>query len=54
MATLAPRRQAWTMPAPAAGSVRLLTALAIGGLVALSVLLRTRDFGAGFLSLIHI
>jgi mannosyltransferase len=48
MATLAPRRQAWTMPAPAAGSARALGALAFGGLVALSVLLRTRDIEAGF------
>jgi len=47
MATVAPRREAWTLPVPA-GSVRLLGTLALGGLVALSVLLRTQDFGVGF------
>ena len=48
MATLAPRRPAWTMPAAVAGNARLLTPLAIGGLVLLSIVLRTRDFGVGF------
>jgi mannosyltransferase len=48
MATLAPRRRAWTLPASVAGNARLLGALAMGALVALSVLLRTRDFGVGF------
>jgi len=48
MATLAPRRQAWTLPAPGAASARLLGTLAFGGLIALSVLLRTRDLDAGF------
>jgi len=47
MATIAPRRQAWTLPARA-GSARVIGALALGGMVALSVLLRTRDFEAGF------
>jgi mannosyltransferase len=48
MATYAPRRPAWSLPAPAAGNVRVLAPLALGGLVALSVLLRTRDFSVGF------
>jgi len=48
MATIAPRRPAWTMPAAVAGNARLLAPLAIGGLVLLSIVLRTRDFGVGF------
>ena len=48
MATLAPRRPAWTLPAPAAANVRLLGALAFGGILALSVVLRTQDLNAGF------
>ena len=48
MATLAPSRRAWTLPAPAAGSARAFGMLAFGGLLALSVLLRTRDFDSGF------
>jgi hypothetical protein len=48
MATLAPRRPAWSLPGTVAGSTRLLAPLAVGGLVLLSVLLRTRDFGVGF------
>jgi mannosyltransferase len=48
MATYAPRRPAWTLPARVAGNVRVLAPLALGGLVALSVLLRTRDFDVGF------
>jgi mannosyltransferase len=48
MATIAPRRPAWSLPARAAGSARLLVPLALGGLAASSVLLRTQDFGAGF------
>jgi hypothetical protein len=48
MATIATRRPAWSLPATAAGSARLLVPLAVGGLVLLSVLLRTRDFGVGF------
>jgi len=48
MATIAPRRPAWTLPAHAAGSARLLVPLALGGMAALSVLLRTRDFSVGF------
>ena len=48
MATIAPRRPAWSLPATVAGSARLLAPLAVGGLVLLSVLLRTRDFGVGF------
>jgi len=48
MATIAPRRPAWSLPGTVAGSARLLAPLAVGGLVLLSVLLRTRDFGVGF------
>jgi hypothetical protein len=48
MATLAPRRPVWTMPAALAGKARLLAPLAIAGLVLLSIVLRTRDFGVGF------
>ena len=48
MATIAPRRPAWSLPATVAGSARLLAPLAVGGLVLLSILLRTRDFGVGF------
>ena len=48
MATIAPRRPAWSLPAHAAGSARLLVPLGLGGLAALSVLLRTRDFNVGF------
>ena len=48
MATIAPRRSAWSLPTSVAGSARLLVPLALGGLVLLSVLLRTRDFGVGF------
>jgi mannosyltransferase len=47
MATIAPRRQAWSLPARV-GSARLIVPLGLGGLAALSVLLRTRDFGVGF------
>jgi mannosyltransferase len=48
MATIAPRRPAWSTPAAVAGNARLLAPLAIGGLVLLSIVLRTRDFGVGF------
>ena len=48
MATIAPRRPAWSLPANAAGSARLLVPLAIGVLAAVSVVLRTRAFDAGF------
>ena len=48
MATIAPRRPAWRLPGTVAGSARLRAPLAVGGLVLLSVLLRTRDFGVGF------
>ena len=48
MATIAPRRPAWSLPGTVAGSARLLAPLAVGGLVLLSVLLRTRDFDVGF------
>jgi len=48
MATIASRRPAWSRPATAAGNARLLVPLAVGGLVLLSVLLRTRDFDVGF------
>src|SRR5215210_7164648 len=48
MATIAPRRPAWSTPAAVAGHARLLAPLAIGGLVLLSIVLRTRDFGVGF------
>lgn len=48
MATIAPRRPAWTLSGTVAGSARLRAALAVGGLVLLSVLLRTREFGVGF------
>ena len=48
MATLAPRRPAWSMPTAVAGNARLLAPLAIGGLVLLTVVLRTRQFGVGF------
>ena len=47
MATIAPRRQAWSLPAHA-GSARLIVPLGLGGLAALSVLLRVQDFGVGF------
>ena len=48
MATIAPRRPGWSTPATFAGNPRLLAPLAIGGLVLLSIVLRTRDFGVGF------
>ena len=48
MATIAPRRPAWRLPGTVAGSARLRASLAVGGLVLLSVLLRTRNFGVGF------
>jgi hypothetical protein len=48
MATIAPRRPAWSVPATAAGSARLLVPLALGGLVLVSIVLRTRDFDVGF------
>src|SRR5829696_9077416 len=48
MATIASRRPAWSTPAAVAGNARLLAPLAIGGLVLLSIVLRTRDFGVGF------
>jgi mannosyltransferase len=48
MATIAPRRPAWSLPANAAGHARVLVPLALGGLVALTVLLRTRDFDVGY------
>src|SRR5687768_18386515 len=48
MATIASRRPAWSTPATVAGSARLLEPLAVGGLVLLSILLRTRDFDVGF------
>jgi mannosyltransferase len=48
MATIAPRRPAWSLPANAAGSARLLVPLGLGALAALTVLLRTRDFNVGF------
>ncbi len=47
MATIAPRRPAG-LPASVAGSARWFAPLAVGGLVLLSVLLRTRDFDVGF------
>ena len=47
MATIAQRRPAWSLPASVA-SGRLLAPLAIAGLMALTVLLRTQDFGVGF------
>ena len=47
MATIAQRRPAWSLPASVA-SARLFAPLAIAGLMALSVLLRTQDFGVGF------
>ena len=48
MATIAPRRPGWSLPATFAGNPRLLAPIAIGGLVLLSIVLRTRDFGVGF------
>src|SRR5215208_6933990 len=48
MATIATRRPAPSLPARVAGSARLLAPLAVGGLMLLSVILRTRDFGVGF------
>src|SRR4051794_16199095 len=48
MATIAPRRPAWSVPARVAGRPRLLAALGLGGLAALCLLLRTQDFGVGF------
>src|SRR5215218_4330818 len=47
MATIASRRPAWSLPA-VAGSARLFAPLAVGGLVLLSIVLRTRDFDVGF------
>jgi mannosyltransferase len=47
MATIASRRPAWSLPA-VAGSARLLAPVAVGGLVLLSIVLRTRDFDVGF------
>src|SRR5215212_3390685 len=47
MATIASRRPAWSLPA-VAGSARLLAPVAVGGLVLLSIFLRTRDFDVGF------
>jgi hypothetical protein len=48
MATIALRRPAWSLPATVAGSARLLAPLAVGSLVLLSIVLRTRDFDVGF------
>src|SRR3954454_20660766 len=48
MATIVTRRPAWSLPASVAGSARLLAPLAVGGLVLLSIVLRTRDFDVGF------
>ncbi len=48
MATIASRRPAWSMPATVAGSARLLAPLVVGGLVVLTVVLRTRAFDVGF------
>ena len=48
MATIAPPRPAWSLPARASGRVRVLAPLAFGGLAALSIVLRTRAFDAGF------
>src|SRR5215217_829181 len=48
MATIATRRPAPSLPARVAGSARLLAPLAVGGLMLLSIFLRTRDFGVGF------
>ena len=47
MATIAQRRPAWSLPA-SVSSGRLFAPLAIAGLMALTVLLRTQDFGVGF------
>src|SRR5829696_7948854 len=48
MATIAPRRPAWSVPAAVAGGARVPVPLVLGGLMLLSILLRTRDFGIGF------
>ena len=48
MATIASRRPAWSLPATVAGSARLLAPLAVGVLVLLTIVLRTRDFDVGF------
>ena len=48
MATIASRRPAWSVPATVARSARLLAPLAVGGLVLLSIFLRTRAFDVGF------
>jgi mannosyltransferase len=47
MATIAPRRPAWSLPV-VAGSARLHAPLIVGGLLLLSIVLRTRDFDVGF------
>jgi mannosyltransferase len=47
MATIAPRRPAWSLPA-AAGSARLHAPLIVGGLMLLSIVLRARDCDVGF------
>jgi hypothetical protein len=48
MATMAPRRSAWSLPARAAGSARVLAPIALGGIVAIAIFLRTRDFDVGY------
>jgi hypothetical protein len=48
MATTAPRRLAWTLPAGMAGRTRVLVPLALLAFAGLSIYLRTRDLGAGF------
>jgi mannosyltransferase len=48
MATIATRRPGWSLPVTVAGSSPLLAPLAVGGLVLLSLLLRTRNFDVGF------
>ena len=48
MATIAPRRPAWSLPATVAGSAGCSRRWRSAGLVLLSIVLRTRDFGVGF------
>ena len=48
MATTAPRRLAWSLPAAVAGRARLLAPLALVAFAGLSIYLRTRDLNAGF------
>ncbi len=48
MATIGLRRPGWSLPAGVAGRAHVLAPVAMAGLMALSVFIRTRDIGAGF------